>query len=135
MLAVGAENRAALPQSHFLQRGVAARTALAAATIDQQLLGEIAGLAVTADKVAQGGTAALDGLPQHLFDLSYQPLTFLRCQGQTGAQRVNARAEQGLIGVDIADAHNEMVVHDGGFDGLLALAEAVEQVVGAEVTL
>src|SRR5690606_15039452 len=68
-LAAPAEHAAALTQAAFGQGGAAQLAQLTGTPIDEQLLLEVPGLAITTDEIAQGGAAAVDGSRQHLSDL------------------------------------------------------------------
>src|SRR5690606_39287481 len=71
-LAVSAEHAAALTQAAFGQGGAAQLAQLASAPIDEQLLLEIPGFAITPDEIAQGGAATVYGPRQYLSDLLRQ---------------------------------------------------------------
>src|SRR5690606_17293745 len=76
-LTVAAPHAGALADGGLLERAGAGRAGLAAATVDRQLLDEIAGIAVRADEVAQGGAALADRGLQHATDLHHQSLVAL----------------------------------------------------------
>src|SRR5690554_2703093 len=111
-LATPAIHAGALAELHFLQGAAALLAELARAPVDEQLLLEIAGLAVAADEVAQGGAAALDGDRQDALDLRGQALVARPGNRAGGLARIDAGGEQRLAGVDVADADHHRVVHD-----------------------
>ncbi len=76
-LAVRAENRAALAEANFHQRCLAVQARLAGSPVHQQLLREVTGLAIAANKIAQRGAAALDSAPQNLFDVLHEALAVI----------------------------------------------------------
>src|SRR3990167_2016494 len=132
-LAARAIDTGALSQLEFTQGAAAVFAKLAAAPVDEQLLLEIARLAVTADEVTQGGAAALDGMGEDAFDLLGQGHV-ARPGNRTGlAARIDASGEQRFARIDIADPDHHGVVHDEGFDRhrtatrLLVQALAVER--------
>mgnify|MGYP003314848539 CR=1 FL=1 len=59
------------------QRLGALRARLSGAAVDQQLLGEVPGLAVGASEIAQGGATGRDGLGQHRAYRQRQPLVLM----------------------------------------------------------
>ena len=65
---MSAEDRGPAADSPVLQAGAAVSAGLTLAAIDIQLLPEVAGPAVAAYKIPQGGAAGVQSLAQHLFN-------------------------------------------------------------------
>src|SRR5690606_10865816 len=103
-------NRAALPQPNFRQRPLALGAGLSAATVDMQLLLEVAGAAVTADEIPQCGTALGDGVGQYPLDLARQRLVTGPADAAAGPIGADARQKQRLVGIDITDSHHDALV-------------------------
>src|SRR5690606_37245492 len=100
-----------------LAQGAAAHLAhLPTTSVGEQLLLEVARLTVTANEVAQGSAAALDGTGENALDLCGQASIAGARDAASLAARVDAGGEQRLGGVDIADAHHHRVVHYEGLD-------------------
>src|SRR5690606_8715880 len=104
-LAAGAEEAGALADDAAPDQIAAAAAGLALASVHEQLLLEVAGLAVRAGEVAQRGTTAHDGLLQHLAHVLCQARVLGAADAAGGACRADAGAEQGLGGVDVSRAH------------------------------
>ena len=132
-LAVRTKDGGALAEPDFFQQRLAAVAGLTSPTVNQQLLCEVAWLAIAADKVAQCCTTALNGAPQDFFDLLHQQATLIHRQRLPGSQRMYSCRKQRFIGVDIADTDNKMAIHDQGFDGLFAVFQLAVQVSGREI--
>ena len=65
---------------------------------------------------------------KRLHDAFGKRLEFVRSRcGRTGASGMDAGAEEGLVGVDVAHARDGALVQQGGFDGHLAVAEGVAE--------
>ena len=84
----------------------------ALAIVDIEFLFEVARVAVLTNKVTQGGASLVDGFLQHLFDLHTQLGKPSGGDVTRLSPGVDAAAEQGLAGVDIADANDHLVIHD-----------------------
>ena len=120
-LAVLAENRAALTEADFYQWCLAVQAGLVRAPVNQELLREVTGLAIAADKIAQCRATALNGAPQNLFDVLHEALALLSREGLPLPLWVDACQKQRFVGVDIADSHHQMAVHNQRFDRLFAV--------------
>jgi len=71
-LAARAEYAGTLPQLDLAQFAAANLASLITPPVHEQLLLEVARLAIAADEIAQGGTAALNGCGQNSLDLDRQ---------------------------------------------------------------
>ena len=85
--------------------------------IDVKGLFEIAGFATFVKEVAQSGAAHFDGGGEHFlngFDEFYKAGEADLSCGERGA---DAGHEKRFTGVDVADTHDDMAVHDEALDG------------------
>src|SRR5690606_6035314 len=113
-LAASAPDAGALADAGLSQAGAAPWARGTAAPVHRQLLDEVAGAAVGADEVAQGGPSALDRRAQHRPDSIGQPPVPLARDGTCGRQRRNARSEQRLGRIDVAHSDHPRLVHQEG---------------------
>ena len=95
---------------------LAATARLAGALVDEQLLAEVARLAVGAEEVAQGGAACLDRSASTAPDRGDQPGEPRPRHPVGGGPRPDAGAEQRLAGVDVAHPDDHLGVHDHQLD-------------------
>lgn len=105
-----------LPDSALVDRSAAPGAGFTRAAIDLQELCEVAGATVIPHEISQGRAALVDGAREHFPDLGCQPLVALAADSVAGAHRVDPRAKQRLVGVDIAHAYDKLGVHDKGLD-------------------
>src|SRR5690606_21985302 len=131
-LASDAMDTGTLAQAGFTQGRTTVFTELTAATVDEQLLLEVARFAIPTDEVAQRSAAALDGTGQDAPDLFGQFQIARPRYRAGGATRVDPSGEQRLAGVDIAHSHHDRVIHDEGFDRHAAPARHAEQPVAVK---
>jgi len=94
----------------------AAGAGLAGAAIDPQRAGEVAGVAVFLHEVPQTGAALGDGGGEHGLDARGETFIARQRDAPGGPRGMDAGAVQGLAGVDVADADDDMAVHDEGLD-------------------
>ena len=106
---------------------------LAFASVNKKALGEVAGLAVGVDEVAEGGAALLDGFAEDLAD-GFDEAGELRAgKSGCGSGRADAGAEERFAGVDVANADDDLVVHDDLLDRSLASGAGVFEDGGREL--
>jgi len=86
------------------------------AVIDVERLLEIAGAARLVDEIPQRRAALLQRRGQHRLDGGRETAIAIQRNPSGGALRSDARPKQRLAGVDVADAHHDMAVHDECFD-------------------
>jgi len=116
MLAARAVIRRPLADPAALDRLATRNAGQGVTIIDPQILLKVAGLSLATDKIAQGGSALADRLAQNLPHRFHQPLAFGQRDPARRPRRVDPGGKQRLIGVNVADPHNYMVVHDEGLD-------------------
>lgn len=66
--------------------------------------------------VAQGAAAMAEGTAERAFDGSVQAGDLVSSQGVGGGERVNARAEQRLVHIDVPKPGNHGLIQEGVFD-------------------
>lgn len=126
-LAGGAPVGGALAEDGVFDGGLADAAGFTGAAVNEELLFEVAGLAVGVEEVAEGGAALFDGVGEDLFDggCEFGGAGFGEAFG--GGARADAGAEEGFGGVDVADTDDDFGVHDDDLDGGAAgLAGGVE---------
>src|SRR5690554_2610339 len=123
----GAIDSAAAVHADLFQGGGTFGAGVAAATVHQQGLGKVARFAVAVHEVAQGGAAHQNGCAQGFANGFSQFVVTV--QGNTAGFpfRVDAGFEQGFIGVDVAHADHNVVVHNERLDGRLLAPGQPEQ--------
>src|SRR5690554_1051786 len=131
-LAFSTKYAAALAKAYLGQAGSTLKAGLSGPAINKQLLLEIARLAITADKIPQSGTALLNGAGQHFFDFLHQCGVTLLADAARLAARINAGSKECFTGVDIANSHHHVVIHDKRLDGGFAAFNLAVQVVHIE---
>src|SRR5215216_731890 len=102
-LAERAEARPALSDDDALDRGSATRAGLAFLVVDVEVLLIGAGLAIAVAVIAQRTAAVLKALEQCQANAGVQPRDLVVVEAVAGAQRVQLRQPERLIGVDVAD--------------------------------
>ncbi len=85
-------------------------------------------LAIRVNVVSNAGAAQANCLSQNFLKSNVQPPEFVASKGGCTAARPNARTEQGLIGIDIANAAQKILVQQGAFDRSLAATEQCGEV-------
>src|SRR5690348_8632113 len=93
-------------------QGAADTTRFARAAVDRELLFEIAGRAVRADEVAQGRPAAADRVGEDALHFRRETRVALARDAACRASGMDARREQRLARVDVADADDDALVHE-----------------------
>ena len=88
---------------------------------------EVAGFAVAMHEITQRAAAGLDGAGQHFADFFGQPAVFAVAHRVGGAGGMDAGVKQRLVGVDIADAHHHMIVHQHQLDRAAAALSCSDQ--------
>src|SRR5574344_2169562 len=94
-----------------------AYTILSPSPIDLQLLKEISRSAIGAGEVLERGAALANRALQYRLDLGHQPFALFQAQGGGTTARINAGGKQRLVGVDVAHADHQLVIHQPGLDG------------------
>ena len=87
------------------------QTGLAGAAIDAVLLLEIAGVAVAVDEIAQGAAARGDRQIQDVLHSRRQSGAAVLAQPSGCGFRADAGGKQRFVGVDVADADDDVAVH------------------------
>src|SRR5262245_18443012 len=105
---------------------------LARALVHVQLLAKIAGHAFRIYVVAKRRTAALDRRAQHRLDCAHERRKFFLLQPASDAPRADAGAKKRLARVNVADADDDLAVHDLLLDGDAAAACCTCEVVAVE---
>ena len=126
-MAVGAVECASLSDCGFDNGCAAAGAGFAAAAVHFVFLLEIAAVAGAVGEVAQGAAACLYGAAQDLFGGPDECFAFGLGEGVGGAKRGYGSLKQAFVGIDVADADNGGVVHQGGFDGAGLVFQAAVQ--------
>jgi len=132
-LAAGAVVAGALADGCLADGGGAMGAGCAGPPIDLEPLGEVAGTAVLSLEVAKGGAALFDGGAEDRLDLLGQTPVTREGDAAGRAPGMDAGGEQGLAGVDIADADHRAGVHDEILDRGAAALGAVMQPGAVEV--
>ena len=101
---------------HLDDRAPARRAGLAGAAVDEEAVLEGAAEAVDVAEVVDRGPARVDPFEQRRDDGVAQALVLLEREPPGGPQRVDAGAEEGLVGVDVADARDAALVEQEGLD-------------------
>src|ERR1017187_3843806 len=101
----------------------ASHARLAGALVNTVLELEKAAAAIRVYIVGNRGAALLDGLRQDFHHSGVQPFDALRAQPGADRQRMNARPEQRLVGVNVAHAKDEVLIPPRAFDARLAALE------------
>lgn len=127
-LATWAVNSGSVVHSDFFQRRPALFAGLSAATVDQQRLGKVAGLAVAVHKVPQGGSAHQDSGTERFPDSFGQPVIAVEADSSCFSAGMDAGFEQGFIGVDVACANHDLIIHDERLHWRVLAAGEAEQV-------
>src|SRR5512146_3047744 len=125
--------RRALSEPHRADRRAANPARLAAAAVDEQFLLEVAGLAVRLQEVAQRRAAARDRVVEDALGLHGEPCV-LRFRDRSGrASRADAGGEQRFGNVDVADADDDLLVHQERLYRCRATARPAPQVGAIEI--
>src|SRR5437868_4050323 len=67
--------------------------------------------------VAEGAAAVADGLAEDPFDGAGEALGLIGGEAVGGSEGMDGGTEEGFIDVDVAEAGDEGLVEEGGFDG------------------
>src|SRR5262249_4880341 len=124
--------RGALSLGHGPDRAAAAPTGLAATLVNVEALAEITGLTVGSQLVAQGRAAGTDRLAQHRAHAAYQARGIGAREAARRTPGPQARPEQRLARVDVADADHQLAVHQQLLDGDATPAGDAVEIVGIE---
>jgi hypothetical protein len=127
-LAVGAEVGAAAGEGDALDGGSADEAGLAGALVDLVAELEEAADAVGVDVVGDGGAAELNGVAQDFDEGGAEPDELGAGEARGLAARADVGEEEGLVGVDVADAVEQGLVEQRGLDGGAAVAEDGDEV-------
>src|SRR6185295_14980759 len=103
-----AEVRRALTKHAAFDRRSALYARFALALVYPQRIAEVSRRAVAAHVIAQRGAADLDCIVQHRANGGDERFELVARNPPRGARRANARAEQRLVRVDIADADDDV---------------------------
>ena len=106
-----------LAEAGGLDGGAADAAGLILAIVDVEGLLEVAGGAAFVDEVAQRGATLFESGGQHFADGGGQAAVAGEREPSGGALGRDTGAEQRFAGVDVADADDDVAVHDEGFDG------------------
>jgi len=104
-------------------RTFAGQARFAFAPIHSMLQLEEAFLAIRVNVVSNAGTAHANCLSENFLKCKVQSPEFVVSKGGCTAARPNACTEQGLVGIDIANAAQKILVQQGTFDRSLAATE------------
>ena len=91
---------------------------------------EEAFLAVGIHVVADGRAAQRDGFVQNFLQRSVQLAQLLAGERRRTAPRADAGAKQRLVGVDVADAAQQLLIEQRALDRRLALAKELDKAIG-----
>ena len=105
----------------------------AAAPVHPIVLLEVAGLARGVHKVAQAAAAQVDGFGQGRADFRDQFCATRQAEFSGSELRFDPGAEQRFVGVDVAHADHDVVVHDALFDTDVAPARGLMEIARIEV--
>ena len=72
MLTAGAEEGGALPDGFAANGPATSRAGFSRFTVDQERLGEVAGITILIEEIPQRGTTLCNSLPEHIADLLCQ---------------------------------------------------------------
>lgn len=122
----------ALADNFSADRRLAAETGLTFTVVDQQVLGEIAWIAVSVVKILKRCAATADGALQDILNGCAKRFVSYRGDSAGSTRRVDARHKQCLGSVDIADADHDFSVHDEIFHGSLAASREGPQQLSGE---
>ncbi len=131
-LAAPAPGRAPPADHPADQGGGTGWAGLAGASVDAELVLEVAARATCLAEVIDGGAARGDGGAQDGADDRDQGHEGGAWDAAGGSLRTQCGAEQGLLGIDVADPHHRRLVHDHRLDRLAAPTAGSGQVVGGE---
>lgn len=118
-LAGGAPDGGSLGDEGFSKLGSAALAGQAASAVDAMSELERAGGPVEHDMIPQGRPASRDRFSQDSADVSRQGLDGVGLESVGRGLGVDLSAVEGFVGVDVADASEDGLVEQGGFDGSL----------------
>jgi hypothetical protein len=116
--------RAALRHQRATDGRAAHHTRLTGALVDAMFELKESATAFGVDVIGDGGAALFDGLGEHFDDGLVQFPDAFGAQARANGQGMNAGAEEGFIGIDIADAADEMLIEQDGLDAGFAALEA-----------
>ena len=116
-LAVRAEVGRPRAEDDAADGGFAAGAGFGLAVVDAVDFLEVAWVSVGVAVVAEGAAAVVDGAVQDFFDRPRKAADLLTAEAVGGSSRVDAGIEQGFIRVDVADAGEEFLIEQRGFDG------------------
>ena len=85
---------------------------------------EAACFAIGIDIVAQGAAAMVDGAAEDQFDGAIEAEDLLASQPIGGDGGMNPSVKERLVGVNVADAGDQTLIEQGGFDGAAGFGEA-----------
>ncbi len=122
----------ATAKDYTLNWSFAARTGLALAGVDAVEELEAAFFAVGVDVVAQGAAAMVDGAAENQLDGAVEAEDLVASQSVAGDRGVDSAVEEGFIGVDVADAGDEALVEEGGFNDAAGFGKALGELGGAD---
>ena len=120
LLASGAIDCASAVQDNLFEAGSTRVTSLSAPAVDHEVVLEGAHIAVGVVVVPDGASALLDGQKQQAHEFDVQTFFVLHAQAVGGASRVYSGSKERFVCVDIANARNDVLVHEDTLDGSLA---------------
>ena len=118
---------------HLRHRAAAADARLTRAQVDQELVLHRAALAVGVPVVVDRGALPVDPALERLHDARVQALDLGAAQPARRPQRMDARAEQRLVGVDVPDAGHAALVEQERLHRSAAAARRAREDVGREL--
>lgn len=90
---------------------------LTRAFIHEKFLSEVSGAAVRSDIISQGRAADFDGLCEHRLDRLDDSDDLLALEMLCLPSRTNSRPKERFARIDVADADDDLSVHQKRFDG------------------
>ncbi len=121
-LAARAEVGGALGDDFAADGGAAMRAGFAFAIVHGEADAEVAGSAFGGDEVAQRRAALFDGLGQYFTHGFGDERIAGEADAPGGAARMDAGAPERFVGVDVADAGDDVRIHQEGLDRSAAAA-------------
>ena len=119
---------AAASNDDALDGGFADTAGFAGAGVDVVVELEKAGYAFGVYVIGDGGAAQLDGVFEDFDECGAEAGELVAGESSGVARGADAGVEEGLVGVDVADAVEEGLVEQRGLDGGLAGAEEGDEV-------
>ena len=119
-------------QEGAANRGSADETGLAGAHVDAVLELEEAGYPVGVDIVGNGRATKLDGFAEDGLECSPKPFEAGAGEASSHVGGADAGVEEALVGIDVANTMQELLVEEGGLDRELAATEESGEIFGGD---